>query len=341
MLWLAWFIIQLIIWSIWAVINYKTKASNYLLLSIVVVTGLIDAVRVDKDFIKTAYKSKYFSEHEELDRIKQEFEKRPFRCFPLPGTFDVNQLGKEGLESVQGRHDNELRIYRNFRGGEDSRNLFTGLIERNAGGQEVLVPSMLRQGNPFIDLLNVKYLLLRNQGKIMEFENQNTLGRISYLQDYTLMQEDEILDALENNGYDYRTTGALLREPGQDFSPGNGDPEDLSVEWKSYTPNYREAVVSVPDNGLLRFSEIYYPGWEIRIDGKEKEIFRSDYALFAVPVSKGEHRVEMMPKSLYLGTAAWITIPLFFIFISYWIYLLVSWRRVSKEKENRGNGSRE
>ncbi|MFW5960353.1 MAG: hypothetical protein ACOCSE_04470, partial [Chitinivibrionales bacterium] len=248
MLWLAWFIVQLIIWSVWGVLNYKTKASNYILLSVVVVTGLIDAVRVDKDFIKTAYKSKYFSEHEELDRIKQEFEKRPFRCFPLPGTFDVNHLGKEGLESVQGRHDNELNIYRNFRGGQNSKNLFTGLIERDAGGEKVLVPSMLRQGNPFIDLLNVKYLLLRNQGKVMEFENRNTLGRISYLQDYTLMQEDEILDALENNGYDYRTTGALLRKPGQGFSPGNGDPEDLSVEWKSYTPNYREAVVNVPDN---------------------------------------------------------------------------------------------
>ena len=41
------------------------------------------------------------------------------------------------------------------------------------------------------------------------------------------------------------------------------------------------------------FSEIYYPGWQAKIDGQPVDIARADYILRVMNVPAGQHTIEM------------------------------------------------
>jgi hypothetical protein len=85
-------------------------------------------------------------------------------------------------------------------------------------------------------------------------------------------------------------------------------PKELKVEWKKYTSNKRIAAVTMPDDGFLRISEVYYPGWRIKINGEPVKYYRSDMAWMAVPLKAGDYEVTMEPRSLYLHGAAYATL---------------------------------
>ncbi len=78
----------------------------------------------------------------------------------------------------------------------------------------------------------------------------------------------------------------------------------FKVEWKKYTPNRRIAAVTMPDDGFLRISEVYYPGWRIKANGIPVKYYRSDMAWMAVPLKAGDYEIVMEPKSLYMGVAS-------------------------------------
>jgi hypothetical protein len=56
-------------------------------------------------------------------------------------------------------------------------------------------------------------------------------------------------------------------------------------------------------DALLVVSDVYYPGWRARVDGREARIFQTDYALRGVFAPAGEHAVEFTyePRSLRIG----------------------------------------
>jgi len=45
---------------------------------------------------------------------------------------------------------------------------------------------------------------------------------------------------------------------------------------------------------LAVFADVYYPDWEARIDGKPATIIRADYALRALALAPGNHRIEFL-----------------------------------------------
>jgi len=50
-------------------------------------------------------------------------------------------------------------------------------------------------------------------------------------------------------------------------------------------------------------SEIYYPGWQAYVDGQQARILRANYALRALELEAGSHRVELVydPLSVKVG----------------------------------------
>lgn len=57
-------------------------------------------------------------------------------------------------------------------------------------------------------------------------------------------------------------------------------------------------------NNLLVLNEIYYPaGWKAYIDGKETEIYKTNYFQRSIVVPSGKHKVELKfyPDTYYTG----------------------------------------
>jgi len=69
--------------------------------------------------------------------------------------------------------------------------------------------------------------------------------------------------------------------------------------------NRRTIDLVAAQPGYLVVAYTYYPGWSATVDGRPAEIVRADYALLAVPVEAGQHRVELTyrPLSFILGAA--------------------------------------
>jgi uncharacterized membrane protein YfhO len=49
--------------------------------------------------------------------------------------------------------------------------------------------------------------------------------------------------------------------------------------------------------GWLVVTDLDYPGWQVRVDGKDSQIYRGDYVFRALPLTPGDHRIEFVFKS--------------------------------------------
>ncbi|MFQ5887593.1 MAG: YfhO family protein, partial [Candidatus Hydrothermarchaeales archaeon] len=60
---------------------------------------------------------------------------------------------------------------------------------------------------------------------------------------------------------------------------------------------------SLNSSGVLVLTDSFYPGWQVYVDGKEKEMLRANFLFRGVPLSAGEHLVEFRyrPRSFSIG----------------------------------------
>jgi len=95
---------------------------------------------------------------------------------------------------------------------------------------------------------------------------------------------------------------SLVSSPGAS-SPGDGSASRVTSLREGWNRRTIDLVAAQP--GYLVLAYTYYPGWSAAVDGQPAEIVRADYALLAVPVEAGQHRVELTyrPLSFILGAA--------------------------------------
>jgi hypothetical protein len=289
-----------------------------LALMIFLVIGLIDVIRIDAQFIQLTDPAPYFYKSDIVKKLEQEMKTEPFRCYSIPGSLSTNGEGIHSLEGVGGFHDNELRWYRDFRG-ENDRNYLESLISTNADGQPYLQGDRLAAGNPFLNIANVKYILVR-QGTLMAIENKNALGRVSFAKNYVVLDSASVVKGIMSGSYDYRNTVALEKEP--DTKPAivadSGDVPFIAA-WEKYSPNKRIVMINASSQGFLRISESYYPGWKISVDGRDVKIYKADGTFMAIEIPPGKHRVEMNINSLYFDQVKWISISITLLLLCFWM----------------------
>ena len=89
--------------------------------------------------------------------------------------------------------------------------------------------------------------------------------------------------------------------------------EVVPAEIRNWTPNQITVQVSGP--GLLVLSEIFYPGWQARVDGALVPLESFSGILRAVHVSDGKHLVEFVyrPVGIYLGLVCFVVGALFLL----------------------------
>ena len=153
-----------------------------------------------------------------------------------------------------------------------------------------------------LDMLNGKYIITQEQ---QLQQNPNALGPV-WLVDSVIMVKtpNEEIEAL--NGFEPARHAVVLD---QEFGGyiGNFDPQQGgTIRLAEYDPQHLVYDADVPSEQLAVFSEIWYgpdKGWKAKIDGKEVAHIRANYALRALRVPAGKHKIEFVfePKSVVLG----------------------------------------
>ena len=118
--------------------------------------------------------------------------------------------------------------------------------------------------------------------------------------DFDLQVEGLKFDRQIDNAFIYRNE--LKRYPAWiQYSDTAAMTEIQPAQVINRTPNWVE--VSAVGPGILVLSEIFYPGWSVRVNGVEEEVLVQDEVLMGVKLGPGAQQIEFefRPSSIYIG----------------------------------------
>jgi len=158
------------------------------------------------------------------------------------------------------------------------------------------------QNNRYQTVDTHPYPKVFEEGKVSVYENKDVYPRAFWVGKYEIWPEDKVLPRLQSRDFDPQKTVILEENPGVELS-STQKTSPAKVEITSYQNEKITLSVNAPADGFLVLSEIYYPGWKAKVDGKEEKIYQADYILRAVYLPKGTHQVEFVfdPQSLKWG----------------------------------------
>jgi hypothetical protein len=232
----------------------------------------------DNNFVSPKHEASYFKKQPYEEYILQDPDPH-FRVLNVTtNTFNESRTSYH-LKSIGGYHAAKLRRY-----------------------QDLISEHISKMNYKVIDMLNTKYFIVpgANNNPVPQY-NPMAMGNAWYIDSVLIVntpnEESEALNFL-----DLRTIAVLdakFEDFVKNFIPGK---DTLAqVIFLSYKPNALEYQTNSEKDGIVVFSEIYYPyGWRAYIDGKPVEHFRVNYALRALNVPAGEHYIkfEFVPDAL-------------------------------------------
>lgn len=139
------------------------------------------------------------------------------------------------------------------------------------------------------------------EGSVRVLRNRQALPRAYLVHSVEVLPEDQRqLEAVRS--LDLRQVVVLGERVDYQAPPVPGRDQ---VEMIGDRPGAVEVAASLEQPGFLVLSDSYYPGWKAYMDGREVPLLRADYALRAVQLDAGSHRVRFSyePDSFRLGLA--------------------------------------
>lgn len=279
----------------------------------------------DEQFIPKSEQTATFRKTQTDELILQD-PSLDYRVLNFAGnTFEENNTSY-WHKSVGGYHAAKLRRYQEMIDHHIAKEMQAAYQEvATAGGQ---MDSVNAAKFPVLNMLNTKYFIFPagQQGQTVPIENPYTFGNAWFIDKIQYVNNaNEEIDAIGQ--VDLQQT-AIVNSKFKEALKGvnEGYKDSLStIRLTSYEPNQLVYETSSPQDGIVVFSEIYYPGWTATIDGKPADIARADYILRAMNVPAGKHTIEMRfdPQSLHItegiayGAMALLLVG---VIILIWIY---------------------
>lgn len=279
----------------------------------------------DEQFIPKSEQTATFRKTQTDELILQD-PSLDYRVLNFAGnTFEENNTSY-WHKSVGGYHAAKLRRYQEMIDHHIAKEMQAAYQEvATAGGQ---MDSVNAAKFPVLNMLNTKYFIFPagQQGQTVPIENPYTFGNAWFIDKIQYVNyANEEIDAIGQ--VDLQQT-AIVDSKFKEALKGvnEGYKDSLStIRLTSYEPNQLVYETSSPQDGIVVFSEIYYPGWTATIDGKPADIARADYILRAMNVPAGKHTIEMRfdPQSLHItegiayGAMALLLVG---VIILIWIY---------------------
>ena len=230
------------------------------------------------NFVSPKSEVNYFKKQPHEEYILQDPDPH-FRVLNLTTSTFNDSRTSYYLKSIGGYHAAKLRRY-----------------------QDLISEHISKMNMDVINMLNTKYFIVSGHNNMPTPQlNPNAMGNAWYIDSVLIVNTpNEESDAL--NVIDLKTTAVLdvkFADFVKDFSPGKDT--GAQVKLLSYTPPALEYQTYSNKDGIVVFSEIYYPyGWKAYINNQPVEHFRVNYTLRALNVPAGEHhiRFEFKPDTL-------------------------------------------
>lgn len=266
----------------------------------VLLIALVDLLPLAPKFVKTFHHDEYYAPEPMLQAIQKDT--GSFRVADLPGSLQSGTLMLYNLQTMGGFADNEMAHMQRFRG-QDWQRTMRGL------GQN---PDGTIGGSRVLDLLNVKYLLYRQSetAPLGAAANRTVLPRARLVASLKPLALEAQLDGVFDTAFDHRRQALLDPDSARDPSLKPlfaAAPDSLpvgDVSWTNPDPDHWTFSVAAARPSVLVVSEPWYPHWKVRVDGKDAELLRVDYALRGVAVPAGRHEVTMAFHSAWGEKAA-------------------------------------
>jgi len=261
---------------------YKGKLTRNITIGLVGILMVGDLFLVDKNYVN----EKHFVE-----------------SYKMKEPFVATSVDKYLLE------DNS--IFRVFEKNGAMNNARTSYFHHSIGGYSAVKPRKIQElydyqiqkGNvEILNMLNVKYVIDQDEkGNLVPVLNENAYGNAWFVNQVKQVdsadEEMKFLDQLDKNT-------VIIRN--QNFSKPAFVTDSLSeIRLVEYKPNYLKYESHNNYDGLVVFSEIYYPNdWIATIDGVEIKILEANYTLRALEIPKGNHVIEFrfLPKVVKTGS---------------------------------------
>jgi hypothetical protein len=163
-------------------------------------------------------------------------------------------------------------------------------------------------------LLNVRYIvdnrdisskglsLVFAEDDLNIFEMGDPFPRAWFVSEVEVIPEnDQALLRLASDTFDLRQTAVVADPLAEDLSDAGAS----TITITELSPTYLKANVDASSSHLLVFSQIFYPGWQVKIDDRPAELMQVNAVLQGVVVPVGQHGVELSfePNSFWWGSA--------------------------------------
>ena len=303
--WRSLFVIVIGVALLLMYVRGKLKAVP-LVLSLIVLC-LLDMWTVDKrylydsQFVAKGTEMKPFLQPSETDKKILEDKTLYYRVLNLStNTFNENETSY-WHKSIGGYHAAKLRRY---------QEMIEEHIQKEMGGLFQDLPSVGGDMTQFdsskikvLNMLNTRYFIFPLQGGgTMPVLNPYAFGNAWFVDKVTYVDNaNEEIEAIHQ--IDLKKEAVVDKRFESEIKVEDAFADTLrSVTLKSYEPNELVYEVNSLKGGVVVFSDIYYPGWQSFVDGKEVPHGRADYILRAMNIPAGKHEIRFLfdPKSVHV-----------------------------------------
>ena len=310
-LWITLLLITSSLSFIWLAITKRITSQlfTFILLALIVVDlGYVGRKVISPMFSNITRKEMEPQKTGVIDYLQKD--KDIFRVYPLDNR-TTNEYGWFGIASIGGYHAAKMANYQDF----IDQKFFDNLH--------------------FLQLTNTKYTISRKRFNHPELileksilgENiyrlKTWLPRVFLIDTVVVSQEKlETLQLIKANNFNPGEKAVLTKK----LTKMQFNSEGSKVKIEHWEPEKTIISVDLPNDGLLAFSEGYYPpGWNAFIDGTETEIYQTNHFMQSIFVPAGKHKIEFIfvlpsfKQALFMSRTIFIAVLVVLLGYGIWI----------------------
>jgi hypothetical protein len=187
-------------------------------------------------------------------------------------------------------------------------------------GVRYLLATTYNASSSILERQPSRFSLVYRTRSIRVFENPRALPRAFFLPQSAVRRyatEPEEARAVFAPAFDPRRTLVLSGTAAAPEEARSSAEAVVPGEDFTETPGEASFVLDVPSRGFAVVSESAYPGWRAWVDGRPADVLRADYALQAVAVGPGRHRLVLRYRPpvfwtcFAISAGAWLALAVF------------------------------